>query len=75
MKVTVAKKQDEVKPQFPNLYQDINSELIVLFTSISRGIRIVHPSGTISLSGNEDWMPCTAKDHWEEFNGSITLEN
>ena len=64
----------EAKPEFPKMYKRTETTLVVMFVSERRGF-VVHED-EIYRVGNDsnNWIPCNT-GHWEEYNGTVTLEN
>ncbi len=65
----------EAKPEFPKLYKEKSTELVVMFVDEQTGI-VVHGNNNGRPRGYfESWIKCTDKYTWEEYNGTVTLEN
>ena len=76
MKATLNITQQEDKAvTFPALYKDVDSSLVVLFTSIEVGT-VVNAGLDYEVGHYDDeWEDCTDTGIWELFTGSITLSN
>ncbi len=65
------------KIEFPVLMKATETEQIVLFTSEFYGVLLYKNTLTSINVGDyvERWVSCFNKNHWQKYEGEITLKN
>lgn len=75
MKVQVKEQTNPQELKYPVLMKNIDSELVVLFTSVQAGVVLVPDTYNGKGEYSTDWLSASDPKGWTKFQGVIELSN